>query len=176
MKKNLYITFDYVESDYIKDEMSNFAHSKAFKYLINYNQSHRNCRELLKWCNIEDVEEMEGFIYKVEAVWYSQWESNTFTFNFKKDIEWDSEAMEELVYLESLKHYFTVSDYVINWKIETKIEIEWEEYINTKELNSEITTSLCGWVDESGIGLLLEGNNLNRDDYNLIYDLEKINY
>ena len=176
MKKNLYITFDYIESQYIQDEMSNFAHSKAFKYLINYNQSDSDYREVLKWCNIEDVEEMEGFIYEVRAVWYCQWEDIIFTFNFKKDIEWDSEAMERLEYLESLKHYFTVSDYVINWKIETKIEIEWEEYINTKELYSAIVTSLYGWIDENYIDLLFEENNLDRDDYNLIYDLEKINY
>jgi hypothetical protein len=51
------------------------------------------------------------YIKEVSTKGYS---SQTFTFNFRKDIQNDNEALKDLVYLDDLQYYFTASYFFID--------------------------------------------------------------
>lgn len=177
MKPKLHLNFSYWESFLLDDIKWNFIHSKAFKYLINYNQSNtRDYRVLLKddYIDLDDME--KEYTKEVDATGYSQWESQTFTFNFRSDIESDSEALEELTYLDDLQYYFTASDFFIDWYIEVERIIEGKVWANKEKLESFCIAKYDWILEEKDVDYFLSENWLDRDSYELVYDLDNIIY
>jgi hypothetical protein len=178
--KNIYIEIQWTSSSFIEDAKENFKYAKAYKYLTWYNQKNNDYIKLFKDINIDYIDEIDKnkfIILNIDSRGYSQDEWQEFNLIFKKDIEKDIEAMEELNYfIQDLKYYFTAQDFIFKWYIENKKEIDWKEYINKESLIATHITKEDWFLNDEDINYFIEENNLKKEDYNFIYNINNINY
>lgn len=147
------------------------------KAVYKFTDTDKNIYNIDYIYNIEDIDENKFIIFDIDSRGYSQNEQQEFNLIFKKDIEKDTEAMEEINYfIQNLKYYFTVSDFAFIWYIENKKEIDWKEYINKEELITTYITKQDWFLNDEDINLFIEENDLKKEDYNFIYDLNNIKY
>ena len=174
---NLYINFYDTGSYMIDDAKENFKYSKAYKYLVYYNQGNNNYYNLFDNKNYDLEEDENYYIEEVNARWYSQSERQKFTFYFDPDIKKDSEAMEELKYfLDNLQYYFTAQAVNITWYIKDIKIIDWKEYIYKENLETLHIELLDEEIKESYINEYLLENWIDKEKFELVYDTEKIIY
>jgi len=183
-KNNIYIEFFWSESYTIDDAKENFKYSRAYKYLEAFSQSNSSYYDLfsdIEKINDIDSEEINDYhIIEVEAKWYSQWDYQSWTLYFDKQVLKDNEAVEEIKYFtQDLQYYFIAENILISWYIEDIKIIDWKEYKHNERLDG-ISYEFREWVNEEEIeesikDFLLQ-NWIEQKDYNIIYDIEKINY
>ena len=183
-KKNIYIEFFWSESYTIDVAKENLKYSRAYKYLKAFSQSNSRYYDL--FTDIEkvsdiDSEELKNYhIIEVEAKWYSQWDYQSWTLYFDKQVLKDKDALEDIKYFtQDLQYYFTAENILINWYIEDIKIIDWKEYKHKERLDG-ISYEFKEWVDEkeleNNIKEFLDENWIEQKDYNIIYDIIKINY
>ena len=187
-KKNLYINLSQSEAYIVDDAKENLKYSKAYKYLEGYTQDNNNFIELLKdikmiekdYLEEEELENLEKYhIEEITAKGYSQWDWQDWEFFFDKAILKDKETLEELKYfLQDLKYYFTEEGICYSGYIEHIKVIDWEEYKRREELDSICTCFMEYSIEERKEYLIeyIKGNWLEPKEYNIICDLENIEY
>lgn len=174
--KKIFLNFSCWEGSLLQDTRSNFKHWPAFKYLIDYKQSNSNYFPLLRGDALYNDNLKWEYIKEVIATGCSQWEYQKFTFNFRKEIENDEEAMKELSILDDLAYYFTDCTYHINWYIEDEMEIEWKIWTNREEIDFSSYSSYDWILTEEMVESAIIESWFNRDEYEVIYDINKIEY
>ena len=182
--KNLYIELRNDDSYIVADSIENFKYSNAFKYLETYNQLDiRNYNNLFKNIDMYSEDELEDLtafhIVEIEAKGYSQNEYQQWTLYFDKEVLKDSEALEEIKYLsQDLEYYFTEIWLTFNWTIRHEKTIDGEIFTRDENLDSLLYsfTELDEDEVKKQIDEYIKEQGLNKDDYNIIFDIDKIIY